>query len=437
MSETYVITAAQNATYVDKKWWKTLQHIVEFNNAELIVIPFYYRNGAKKNQWFDPVVKPYLLTETRHLGKHLNVTPIYVTPTAKNPLNSLATYCGKNSGCFGFPRLTLQSMVTSSNKARTLFTTGACTKANYSEKKPDANFNHQLACQIVHVDDKGYFHRREVEFKKGKAYDLRTLYRATGVEQNNDTIVMNPGDWHYNHEHQRNDGGYREHIKDVISELQVDYMLAHDFLDFRTQNHHSRDGKMRKIKIAQSPEFVKDELDGCCTELRELSQLTTKGVIVVESNHDKAYDRWLVDTNNFQNPIDAEFYHESWLRVLRNKGVSPFKLHYDLMFPDDDRVSFVALRDNFKINKTLIHHGDIGPSGARGSPTSFLKTADYSNSGHTHSPFRNFKVSVAGVTELEHGYNEKLGAWDQALCLIHKDGSVQIMHYVDGRIHLG
>ena len=438
--KTYVITAAQNATDVNNKWWRTLGHIVEDNNAELVIIPFKYKYKKKGNDWFDPRVKPFMLNETRKIGKHLALEAVHVTPTSKHPLSSLSTYCGQNSGCFGFPRLTLETMVTSSNKARVLFTTGACTEPNYTSttRGDESEYNHQLACQIISVCDKGYFYRREVEYKEGKAYDLRKIYTSRGVKKNKDRIVINPGDWHWNSPEKREDGGYREAIKTLIKELQVDNFLAHDFLDFKTQNHHSRDGAMRRIQIANKPEFVVDELNGCCDELVEIAELVQDKVIVVESNHDKAYERWLDDTSNFDNPTDAKFYHESWIRRLEQPNESMFKLHLEATYDGtEDIVKFISIDDNFKINNTWVHHGDIGPSGSRGSPRSFLKLASLSNSGHTHSPYRNFGVSIAGVTELEHGYNRKLGAWDQALTLIHKDGSVQMLHYVNKKICTG
>ena len=285
------------------------------------------------------------------------------------------------------------------------------------------------------MDKQGFFYRREVEFKNNQAYDLRMKYTPKGVFEHQDTIAINPGDWHWKPENSRRDGGYRKAVKELIKELQIDIFLAHDFLDFRTQNHHSRDGKLRKISLANKPEHVRDELDGACSELAEMVDIVGSRVIVVESNHDKAYERWLDDTSNFDNPTDAEFYHESWLRRLKHPNESMFKLHFESMYDAGDYIKFVSIDDNFKVNKTFVHHGDIGPNGARGNPRTFLKLGALSNSGHTHSPYRNFGVSVAGVAELEHGYNNKLGSWDQALNLIHADGSVQILHFVNGKIH--
>lgn len=66
----YVITAAQNATPVFAPFWNALLRYCEFNKAELIVVPYRYKNPTStwttenetQNWWADEVL-PYLLNQ--------------------------------------------------------------------------------------------------------------------------------------------------------------------------------------------------------------------------------------------------------------------------------------------------------------------------------------------------------------------------------------
>ena len=91
----YVITAAQNATPVNSSFLKSLITYCETNQAELLVIPYRYKNPTsiwntenKIKEWWHESLKPYILDHELKVGKHIKIMGnIKMQPTAVSPLS--------------------------------------------------------------------------------------------------------------------------------------------------------------------------------------------------------------------------------------------------------------------------------------------------------------------------------------------------------------
>jgi hypothetical protein len=81
----------------------------------------------------------------------------------------------------------------------------------------------------------------------------------------------------------------------------------------------------------------------------------------------------------------------------------------------------------------LAQHGDVGSNGSRGSLNQFRKLNTKIIVGHYHSPGRKDNVIAVGTTtHLRVGYNQGPSSWLQSHALIHEDGKVQQIHFVNG-----
>jgi hypothetical protein len=137
-----------------------------------MVIPYSYKNSTsifstdeKDLECWDPEVAPYLVSTRIKLNSGLMVLgDIKTQPTAVNPLSGFDTITGSRSAIIGHPKLDLTTIATPQRKLpKILTTTGACTKADYSDTKAGVKGAHHRtygAC-VVEIDG-NVFHMRHI-----------------------------------------------------------------------------------------------------------------------------------------------------------------------------------------------------------------------------------------------------------------------------------
>ena len=191
-AQRFVITSAQNATPVSPAYWDALQTYCKHNQAQLIVIPYRYKNPTSSwtaeqedDEWWAPEVQPYLLSDRVDLSDSLVIlADIKTQPTASRPLSGFQTFSGGKSAIVGHPKLELETVPTPQHKLpKILTTTGACTLPNYSDSKAGkvGTHHHTLGAAVVELDGDA-FHLRQINATHdGCFYDMTTYYMPHGV----------------------------------------------------------------------------------------------------------------------------------------------------------------------------------------------------------------------------------------------------------------
>jgi hypothetical protein len=222
--------------------------------------------------------------------------------------------------------------------------------------------------------------------------------------------------------------------------LRPHFGFFHDLTDFQRRNHHSiKDPYFRFKMHHQGIDNVEEEMAGSANFLTAVNRDDTLS-IVVESNHDQALIKWLKEADYRTDPENAQFFLDcqSWVyrqlalgisnppifeKVLRDKGIPE-----DTVFVDEDK-SFVICG---AIECGM--HGHLGANGSRGSPLTFARAGQKSNTGHTHSPAIRDGAYVAGVSgKMDMGYNKGLSSWAHAHIITYPNGKRTIITMADGQ----
>ena len=450
----FVITSAQNNTEVHPGFLKALETFCKENDAQLLVSRFTYNKGAFDNKegelWYDPKLKPYLFDEPGKITKDLIVCgELDVTPTATNPLSGFDNYCQGASGIIPHPKVAMKSLPgLGEDKARFLYTTGAITERNYIQKKAGqkAEFHHNYGALLVEVDDKGTAYVRQLAADNTGAFqDLTDKYTPDGKVLHNQPVeAVTLGDIHIEkrdpvqEEVAFGEGG-------IMETLKPKYLFLHDIMDFTARNHHNMKDPFFWAEQEKKGNTVEGgtELVGAFLKAHERKD---RKDMIVESNHDEAFERWLSEADARFDPPNARFWHEACAEKLRQieAGNMEFNVFewavrkkYDL-----PQVTFMRENETFVICKDeesgrgieTALHGHSGPNGARGSPKGYTLLDMKANTGHTHSAGIIDGVYTAGVTgKLDMEYNKGPSSWSHSHIITYPNGKRAIVTVKEGK----
>ena len=454
----YIITAAQNDTAVHEDFFASMQTFCKAEHAELIVVPYRYRNPTAPGEgegdaWADEVV-PYLAARIRRakdvttteprvrkLAKDLTVfADISVRPTAGDPLSGFDGYAGKSSGIFGHAKRALKVIATGTRTPRVMYTTSSCTLPNYSDTKEGkkARFHHVIGALVVEVDKDGTWFARHVSAdRKGAFIDLDTKYTPEGSEPAPAALTLTLGDYHCGQE----DEAVLEATRRLAGALSPRYTVLHDFLDFRVRNHH--EARKLRSKFSRADQRVEDEVKFAAETLRNFHEDFGK-LVVVRSNHDEAFERWMDEHEDRLDPVNAPYYHKMWERQFTYKtkhGKFPNLFEMEcrrLGVPK--RVRFLGRNDSFCVGDVEhAFHGDKGINMPKGGSTrAYARLGVKVTKGHDHTPGIVDGVYSVGITaRLDQGYNTLPSTWMNAHVILHADGKRQIVIIRNGKYRAG
>lgn len=447
----YVITSAQNATAAHRGFLKAIAQYCEHRGAQLLVIPFRYRNPTSlwsKNQesdeWWDSSVAGNLIAEDVELNDNLLLAAgMKIQPTMKHPLSGMQTYSGGQSAIFGHAKIDLESVATPQNRLpKLLTTTGACTVENYTDTKAGTlgTHHHIIGATVVEVVDDGRFHIRQINADEdGSFYDLDTRYTQKCVKPGQNVEAITCGDIHWQQMDPEieaatfGEGG-------VVDTLQPQRLVVHDLLDFKSQNHHDEDNFFERWrKYRQGITSVYREVQGTLEWTNRQAQRVDE-LVVVESNHNEAFMRWLNEGRGDREPENAWFYYATWAGILPHPDSDSFEIGHPLEYWyrewfGEDSVRFMRRHDSCMINGIENGmHGDVGSNGAKGNVKSFEKIGVRSTVAHAHGPAIHGGVYQVGVMSLQMGYNERGPSnWMPAHCVQYTNGKRSLVIVVDGK----
>lgn len=451
----YIITAAQNGTPIHEAFFQSLLVAAKKLDAELLVIPIRYKNPtsrwtlsqANAEHWDTPL-QPYLYNGRRKLNSNLVLLgDIKTVPTASSPLTGFDAISGGESAILGHTKLQLKVIPAPSNKLpKILTTTGAVTVPNYTDSKAGkiGEFHHMLGAVIVELEDK-IFHMRHVsaDAKTGEFTDLTTTFSPTGSRRSARPLALVMGDTHVDFidpKVERATFG----VGGIVASLNPEHLIWHDLLDGYSCNpHHGKDPFNRIAKRKADRDDVRAEVERA---IRFVKERTTgdRQSVVVASNHNDFLRRWIVQTDWREDPVNAEFYLKTALKMvqgttLNDSGTSaPDPFGYWLSRAGHPRIRVLTTDESFVLGGVdLGQHGEDGPNGARGSITNLRRIGRRSIIGHSHSPgIDEGAMQVGTSTHLRLEYNSGPSSWLNAHAIVHADGKRQLIFIIDGEWRL-
>ena len=487
---TLIVTSAQDGVAVHERFLRNLEAYRDWagdrGSAELIVAGYTYNKGMSQSAWdksdpvfldagalhaiddrdlrrivfFDSRVESYWADHRIELDDRLDIAgEMNTIPTAVTPLSGLAAYTGPRWGVFPHAKQQLESIPRlPGERYKANLTTGSCTPPSYIARKAGlkAEPHHMLGAAIIECLPDGTTFCRTItaDAETGDFYDLDRRVVGGVVTEGHRVSAIAYGDIH----HEKIDpdvaaatwGYFPEHgtivpswaKESLFERLRPEHQFFHDLSDFAPRNHHN---------VADPFFMIATHWNGACNVAHELKrcagflEATRRDwckSVVVQSNHDNAFARWLRDADWKRDPENAPFYLERASKVARHiadKGTEPPIFEITLREMSEDHlkgVAFVSEDDSFVVHGVEhSQHGHLGPNGARGSALGLSRMAMPLTIGHGHAPAIRDGLFMSGACSLEMGYNKGPTGWAIAHTILHQDGARQMLFYDGDAFH--
>ena len=324
--KSFVITSAQNNTPAFKAFLESLHIYCKYKKAKLIIIPVHYRNVTAWQQGdvkhFDSYIEPYLVHGDISLGHLLIRSHVRLEAPSANPLMGKQAHGGDKWIVFGNPQHRLEPVATPADLIpKKMFTTGSCTKKNYSEsdRGEKAKFNHIFGALSVNFV-KGSnipFVRQLNSDDKGSFYDLDKRFSPKGFTSNHNIESLTTGDEHELWNIVKNPTYNNKNS--IVKKLKPKYIVRHDLLDGYARSHHHEKSPLKGFsKWANGLDDYREEIERA---IDFVNRTTPRGstTLFVPSNHNDHLDQWLDRANPNKDFTNFELIHE--LRALQAGSV--------------------------------------------------------------------------------------------------------------------
>lgn len=451
----FILTSAQNNTFIHEDFYQSLLNASNFYNAKLIIGTYTYnKNGFQSlvkddGEWYDSRIKKYILNDPAQLADELVwCGELNILPTAVNPMSGLQNYTKSSSAIIPHAKMQMESIPSKLNELpKFLYTTGSITKRNYIQKKSGqkASFYHVFGALLVEIDDDGDWFVRQLvaENETGSFYDLNNLFTPEGTYQDLSTVeAINWGDIH---SEKRDESCFKNSFEkkntSILDILKPKYQFVHDVLDFESRNHHNIKDPYEMFRLySLGKDCVENNLKTVISTLKSMERKFSD-IIVVSSNHDLALQKWLKNSDYRSDPVNAllflELQFEAYKSLKDNKYFSPLE-YYIRNKSDIKNIKFLKTDESFIIcGKNGIEcgqHGHNGVNGSKGTIDSFKKFGLRINLGHSHSAGIKDGVFQAGVSGLlDMNYNEGPSTWSHSHIITYKNEKRTIITMKNGK----
>jgi regulatory Fis family protein len=450
----YLLTSAQNNTYIHKPLWDNLLALAAHYKADILVGTYSYnqngfgklavKRGTKKAHestlWYDSNVLPFICDKRIELGNDLVwCGEMNITPTAGNPLSGLETYSHYKSAIFPHSRLEMRSIaVMQGDAVKFNYTTGTVTLMNYIQKKEGlkAEHHHSYSALLVEVDHSGTWFVRQVnaDSQSGTIQDLDVIVENGKVTTGNHIEAITWGDLHA----ASADPKVLAASMDMLDTLKPKHQFLHDIMEGCSISHHSSTDPHVKFYVwLRGLHRLEAELEVTknCVEMYDRQGCST---VVVDSNHDAAWLlRWLREYDYRKDPANTEIFLRAQSFVFKElrRKIMPRDVNILEWFMKDanlkTKVKFLRSDKSYLICNNQIQcgmHGHFGPNGTRGMPISLSKVGRKANTMHTHSAgiFSGLYVGgLSAVTRWE--YNRGPSSWSHSHILNYPSGKRAIV----------
>jgi len=448
----YVVTAAQNATPINKAFFASLLTYCKERRAQLIVIPYRYKNPtsmwsekAEHDDWWASELAPHLLDRRTQLNDNLVLlSDIKTQPTATAPLQGYETISGGNSAIIGHPKIELKSVpAPQSRLPKLLLSTGAVTVKNYIESKAgkQAEHHHSFAATAVEVSGKKFHVRQLNATRNGSFIDFTTEYDGENTRHAPcEALVM--GDSHVEFIDKRvaaatfGPGG-------LVEALKPKYLVWHDVHDFYSRNHHHR-GRVfvNLVKHVTGRDDVEKMLRETFAYVDSVTPAYVRNIFV-PSNHPDALARWIEETDPRQDPRNCIFWAQTFAAMAEGarwtesgaSTIDPFAYWGRRWLKTSGQATFLHRGQSFTIKGIEVgFHGDKGANGARGTVKSYSRIGVKTITGHGHAPEIKdgaYRVGTNSLLALEYNTGAP-SSWLHTDCTIYANGKRSLINIIDG-----
>ena len=453
----YIIIGIQNNTYLDQELIKCLTQYAEYNKAEILALPMYYRNPTsitesnkiEKEYWWDDNFPGKYVTKNMNLGPYLKLMPEHrINITSINPLGGLEHLAGKYSAIYANSHLQMKVVPESQDKVpHIMHTTGtACKTDNYSKTNAGGKAKRFATKGALIIELSGdIFNLRQLEFKDGVICDLDKVYTPVRVmdiaEYGASAMVW--GDIHA----EVADTVVVKTSKELADLCNVETHYLHDVLDFSCQSHHNKYNFIMRYMLSK---HGKDKVSLAIKDTAKfIVDLTDRAdVKIVDSNHHDHIKRWINECNFKDMGADNAYFYICLIKkvmetvqldedklTLSNDNV--MRLAIDIVNGDKplgNEVEFLSRNESHTFKDVeLSQHGDIGPNGSRGSITGMAKTNSAMVIGHSHTPGINKHVFQVGKTaHIAQSYTKGYTSHLNTHCIIYPNGARALINIIGG-----
>ena len=229
----------------------------------------------------------------------------------------------------------------------------------------------------------------------------------------------------------------------LVDRLRPRHMVFHDVCDFESRSAHDRGDHLRRFaQMVAGGGDVAAELTATARFLEATRRKWSQSV-VVGSNHDEAFVRWLREADFREDPLNAVFFLESALDLHRRLAAGE---HADNYFEHTLRrlapnglsgVRFLRTGESLKIGGIeAAINGHAGADGRQGDIRFFERLGIRATLGHTHKPISRDGIYCSGVCQEKFDYSRGvLTGWGIGHVVTYFNGSRQHLIFIDGAFH--
>jgi hypothetical protein len=444
----FFITTAVNGQEVDLNFLQSIKTFCEAKNAALLILPSHdpAHNLNNVTEWHfdDKLIEQNapIIFEELNINQNMILSGIRVTAKQINPTTGLGRITkGTRSFIFASPKQSLEFIPNSNRKLpHAMMSTGACTLPDYSTTRGNsqrtaylADFDHVMGGIIVEIEDSKNYHFRQVQADKNKGtfIDLGLEYSPEGIERVEATMIL--GDIHA--------AGVSESAlkatEEMLKELKVNRIVIHDLFDGDSVNHHEENNLISQAIKAKVGRLSLEEEIKVTSAIadRLLNMDHIKTAVIPDANHNNFIHRWL-QRGRFQKE-PHNFALGCKLAALYVEGKDPLQEALKLIAPlkHAKKVKWLDVDEDYIVaGVQLGSHGDLGPSGSRGSAVALERALVNAIIAHSHTPriIRGL-FQVGTLSELFLGYNKGPSSWMHCNGILYSNGTRQLVNIINGK----
>lgn len=468
VGKAFILTSAQNNTKVHTGFWQNLLAFAKHKAAQIMVSQFTYNKqawrwdkmtkdkkkrpkGADEELWYDERILPYVRNDDIEIARGIVFSAeLDILPTAKDPLSGLDNYTGINSMVVPHAKVHMRSYagLLSGQPTRFGYTTGTVTLRNYIDRRAGqiASYHHVYGALYVEVAEDGRWFARQINADDdGSFFELDSFVADGRVYTDTDPYVLtrfaetpqrvaNLGDIHA----EKMDQLAFSTAMNMLGSMRFTHVAIHDLLDFEARNHHNlKDPFHWAEQHFNGMNTVEGNFKHATVLLSEIERVSGAVPLLIRSNHDEAFHRWMREFDGRGDPANARFFHYHMYQKYRAIELGRDFDSYQAALYDAakamevDPTYWVHIKED---DSYVLHgieyglHGHLGPNGARGNPRGYRQLGRKLNTGHTHSAGIIDGVWTAGVlASLRMGYNKGPSSWSHSHILTHPNGKRQMI----------
>lgn len=463
----FIITTAVTGKAAKVEFYNALLNWANHNDGNILILPSADVKSSKTvfKMNFDPIFKNdrtwFILNrdgqddntistdetpDGYYLNKHLWLSCVKTQAKTVKPIsgyNELIT--SKDASIIvGHPRQHLYYNAALKHKIpRAVMSTGACTVNNYKtdlamcgKTSSKAKESHQFAAVIVEIKDENIFHFRQVQSIDGTSFtDLDTIYYSDGTTEATYGTTLVMGD---SHAGATDNKLMKAIMQQLVAFNVIDEIVLHDLCDARPISPHDTNKLMTRIdKVNNDKNRLMQNFEDIVKYLNDITTFNVN-VVVVASNHDEHLVKALENLPAILggDDINAETMIRMAAYYCSNQHGSLLKFCVETLpkakLNHPERIRWLVTDESYeRYGCELGQHGHLGANGSRGNATQYEKYVGNAVIGHSHSARITGRTFQVGATcDLDQGYNKGLSSWTRTCCLVHKDGTKQLINFI-------